>query len=106
MRQSDGTYIVNTAEIGAQIRGFKGATPVRIYIKKNRIQQVEALPNQETPQYMDRAKAVLKHYKGAKLQKAKTQQVDAVTGATYTSSALKENVRIGVEYFLKHQRRP
>lgn len=32
-RQSDGTYVVNTTTLANNVRGFKGATPVEVYIK-------------------------------------------------------------------------
>ncbi|MBR4722077.1 MAG: FMN-binding protein, partial [Muribaculaceae bacterium] len=50
-KQKDGTVVVNTTTIASDVRGFKGATPVKIYIKKGKVMKVEALPNKETPRY-------------------------------------------------------
>jgi electron transport complex protein RnfG len=38
-----------------------------------------------------------------KLNKNKGVEVDGVTGATFTSDAVKENVRRGLEYYWKHK---
>ena len=37
------TTIVNTTSLSKGVRGFKGATPVKIYIKKNKVVKIEAL---------------------------------------------------------------
>ena len=56
--QSGDTTVVNTTLIGKNIRGFKGQTPVKIFIKDNKVMKVEALDNKETPKFFNRAKAV------------------------------------------------
>lgn len=97
-RSSD-TTVVNTTEISKTVRGFKGATPVEIYIKKNKIVKVEALPNRETPQYFVKAKALLKQFEGKTVKKAAQMEVDGVSGATYSSRALIKNVQQGLNYY-------
>lgn len=97
-RSSD-TTVVNTTEISKTVRGFKGATPVEIYIKKNKIVKVEALPNRETPQYFAKAKALLKQFEGKTVKKAAQMEVDGVSGATYSSRALIKNVQQGLNYY-------
>ena len=37
------------------------------------------------------------------VKEAKTLQVDAVTGATYSSNAVIENVRLALDYYLSHK---
>jgi len=91
--------VVNTTEIGKDIEGFNGATPVRIYIRKNKIVKIEALPNQETPQYFGLAKTLLKKFAGKNVSKARQMKVDGITGATYSSDALLENVSRGLKYY-------
>ena len=56
-KQKDGTVVVNTTTIASDVRGFKGATPVKIYIKKGKVVKVEALPNKETPRYFKQVTA-------------------------------------------------
>lgn len=97
-RSSD-TTVVNTTEISKTVRGFKGATPVEIYIKKNKIVKVEALPNRETPQYFAKAKVLLKQFEGKTVKKAAQMEVDGVSGATYSSRALIKNVQQGLNYY-------
>ena len=36
-KQADGTYVVNTTTLTPTVKGFKGATPVEVYIKNNRL---------------------------------------------------------------------
>ncbi len=97
-RSSD-TTVVNTTEISKTVRGFKGATPVEIYIKKNKIVKVEALPNRETPQYFAKAKTLLKQFEGKTVKKAAQMEVDGVSGATYSSRDLIKNVQQGLNYY-------
>ena len=97
-RSSD-TTVVNTTESSKTVRGFKGATPVEIYIKKNKIVKVEALPNRETPQYFAKAKVLLKQFEGKTVKKAAQMEVDGVSGATYSSRALIKNVQQGLNYY-------
>ena len=98
-----GTDIVNTTSLTKSVRGYKSATPVKIYIKKNRVVKVEALGNQETPKYFDKAKAVLDKYEGKTVTKAQKMEVDAVSGATLSSKALVKNVQEGLTYYKEHQ---
>ena len=97
------TVIVNTETIGKSIQGYAGATPVKIYIEKNKITKVEALKNLEGPKYMAKAKKLLTAFEGKTVAKAKKQKVDAVTGATFTSEALIKNVQKGIEYYEKNK---
>ena len=86
MTRKGNTTIVNTTQLGAQVRGFKGATPVLIHIEKNKVVKVEALPNRETPKFFARAKAVLQHFEGLTVAKAQKAEVDGVSGATFKFS--------------------
>ena len=36
-KQADGTYVVNTTILCSNVKGFKGATPVDVYIKNNKV---------------------------------------------------------------------
>lgn len=100
--KESGATVVNTTTLAKEVRGFRGATPVKIYIKKGKVVKVEALKNQETPQYFSRAKAVLAQYEGT-ASKAAKMKVDGVTGATYSSKALVKNVQVGLKYYEAHR---
>ncbi len=97
------TTVVNTTTLTKGVRGYKGTTPVKIYISKNRIVKVEALKNQETPKYLVMAKAVLNEFTGKTVSKAEKMNVDAVTGATFTSNALVKNVQTGLKYYKENK---
>ena len=103
--KEDGMTVVNTTTLATDVEGYAGTTPVKIYIKKNKIERVEALPNMETPKYFAQVKrALLDKWKGLSVKDAAKQEVDVVTGATYSSEALIENVRRGINYYNKQKR--
>ena len=105
MTKKDGVYIVNTTKLGADVQGYNGPTPLNIYIKDDKIQKVEALPNDETPSFFQRVQnELLSKWNGMDVKKAATAEIDAVTGATYSSNVVKENVKIGVKYYQKHKK--
>lgn len=93
------TTVVNTTELTKNTRGFHGPTPVKIYIKNNKITKVVALKNQESPEYFRKARMLLNRYKGKSVNRAQTMKVDAVSGATYSSKALVKNVQAGLKYY-------
>ncbi|MCH4146902.1 MAG: FMN-binding protein [Prevotella sp.] len=103
MEKSKDTTVVNTQLLGKSVRGFKGATPVKIYIRKNKVVKVEALPNRETPKFFNKAKALLAEYEGKSVNKAAKMDVDGVSGATFSSKALKKNVQLGLAYYKEHK---
>ncbi|MBQ8990000.1 MAG: FMN-binding protein [Prevotella sp.] len=102
--KEDGMYVVNTTTIAKDVEGYNGAVPIKIYIKKNKIQKIEVLKNQEGPKYLNMVKkTLLNAWDGLTLKEAKAKQVDAVTGATFTSKALIENVNRGIDYYQKNK---
>ena len=103
-KEADGTYVVNSTTLAQDVEGYAGTTPVEVYIKKNKIVKVEALKSQETPKYNAKVKKqMLPKYEGMNVKSGKVQDVDAVTGATFTSKAMQENIRRAVEYYKKHK---
>ena len=96
--------IVNTTTIAADVTGYMGTTPLKIYIVNNKIDHIEALPNQETPKYFLKVKKqMLDKWDGMTVNKAIKADVDGVTGATYSSDCLKQTVKRGLEYYKKHK---
>ena len=103
-KEKDGTYVVNTTTLAKDVQGYLGSTPVEVYIKKNKIVKVEMLKSAETPKYNARVKKqMLPLYENVKIAKKKAPEVDGVTGATFTSDAVKENVRRALEYYWSHK---
>lgn len=101
--KENGMYVVNTTTLAADVDGYIGATPLKIYIKNNKIEKIEALPNKETPKYFAKIKKqLLDKWNGKTVKEALKAQVDGVTGATLSSDAVKENIKRGLEYYQKH----
>jgi electron transport complex protein RnfG len=103
--KENGVTVVNTTTIAKDVEGYNGPVPLKIYIKKNKIEKVELLKNQETPKYLVKVKnAILNAWDGLSVKDAKAKKVDGVTGATFTSDAIKENVQKGLEYYQKNSK--
>ena len=98
MTKENGMTVINTTTLGKDVQGFLGATPLKIYIQKNKVVKIEAMKNQETPKYFLKVKKnLLDKWNGVKVKDAKKMKVDAVTGATYSSKAVIENVQLGLD---------
>ncbi|MBO7045846.1 MAG: FMN-binding protein [Prevotella sp.] len=103
--KENGSTIVNTTTIAQDVEGYNGPVPLKIYIKKNKIEKVELLKNQETPKYLVKVKnALLNAWDGLTIKEAKAKKVDGVTGATFTSDAIKENIQKGLDYYQKNNK--
>lgn len=106
-KTSDGTYVINTATL-CQKKGFKGLTPVEVYIKKGVVVKVVTLKNQESPGFFVKVtQNLLPLYKDVKLKNAKELSMgclpDGCTGATYSGAAVQENIRCALEYYESHK---
>lgn len=98
------TVVVNTTSLTKNVKGYLGTTPLKIYITNNKIDKIEALPNQETPKYFAKVKKqLLDKWNGMTVSKAMKAKVDGVTGATLSSDAVKKNVVKGLEYYKKNK---
>lgn len=104
-KEKDGTYIVNTTTIANDVDGYAGPTPVEVYIKKNKIVKVVPLKTMDGPKYVAKVKnGMLTKYEGMKIEKkAPLPKVDGVTGATFTSDAMRQNIDRAIEYYQKHK---
>jgi len=103
-KEKDGTYIVNTTTLAQDVEGYNGPTPLEIHIKKNKIVKVVMLKSMETPKYNAKVKKqMIPLYENVKLKKGKKVEVDGVTGATFTSEAVRENVQRGLDYYWKNK---
>ena len=104
MTKQDGMYVINTTTLGKKVTGYVGATPLRVYIKKNKVVKIEALKNQETPKFFAKVKReMLNKWNDMKVNDALNAKVDGVTGATFSSEAVKDNVRLALEYYKKNK---
>ena len=104
MVKENGTFIIDTTELGKQVDGYVGPTPLKVYIRKNKIEKIEFLSNQETPKYWNACKKHMQNkWDGMKVSEAKTAEVDGRTGATFSSDAVKKNVKLALEYYEKNK---
>ena len=104
MTKENGTFVINTTELGKDVEGYQGPTPLKVYIKNNKVEKIEFLKSTETPKYYDRVKKFLQSkWDGLKVKEAREKEVDAVTGATYSSEAVIQNVRLALDYYQSHK---
>ena len=91
------TKIIFTGEIGTKIYGYHGTTPLNIYITNGKIEKIEALKNQESPAYFNKAKNhIFPQYTGKTVAQALKVEADAATGATYSSEAIIKNIKLAL----------
>ena len=105
LTKEDGMIVINTTELGKDIEGYNGPTPLKVYINKNKkVERIEFLKSMETPKYYVKVKKALQDkWNGLKIKEAKTLQVDAVTGATFSSEAVIQNVQLALDYYQNHE---
>ena len=104
MTKENGSFVINTTELGKDVEGYQGPTPLKVYIKNNKVEKIEFLKSSETPKYYDRVKKFLQSkWDGLKVKEAREKEVDAVTGATYSSEAVIQNVRLALDYYQSHK---
>ena len=102
--KEDGMYVVNTTTIGKDIEGYNGPTPLKVYIKNNKVERIEFLKSMESPKYYAQVKkALLEKWNGKTAKDARTLQVDAVTGATFSSESVIQNVQTALDYYQKNK---
>ena len=95
----DGSIIINTQPLAKDVSGYGGPVPLRIHISKDGVVgQVETLPNAESPDFFNRAKTLLSRWQGKPVAEAEKEEVDGVSGATFSSKAIIENMRRGLAY--------
>lgn len=101
VKHPDGSVTINTSTLEAE-EGYMGPTPLLIHMDaQERVTRIEALPNSETPAFwgavMERLSTL---WNGLPVQKVLSRQVDAVSGATYSSQGFFSNLEKGINYYL------
>lgn len=101
--QPDGTFVVNTRVLAKDVQGYGGPVPLKIHIDKDgRLTAIEAEPNAESPSFFDRAKELFSRWQDKTIDEAMAEDVDAVSGATFSSKAIIRNVQRGLVYAKQH----
>jgi electron transport complex protein RnfG len=97
-KNSDGSFTIVTTELCKDIRGYNGRVPAEVTIKDGVIQDVKILENKETPSYLEKVeREVLPKFRGINL--SEIPSIEAVSGATFTSRALRKNLEAAAEYY-------
>lgn len=76
----DGTYTGTS-------KGFGGNINVNVTIKNNKIQNIEVVSHSETPEYYEKGRTII-----SSILKENSVDIDAVSGATFTSNGIKNAV--------------
>lgn len=99
----DGTIVVDTRLLAKDVQGYGGPVPLRIYVSKSGVvDSIVAEPNAETPDFFSHASSLFGQWQGKTVDEAMAEQVDAVTGATFSSRAIIANVQRGLAYAKRH----
>lgn len=88
------------------VMGYAGATPLRIVLDENsNIKEVKLLENEETPRFVQRVAegGLFDAWNGMTVDEALKAQVDAVSGATYTSNGVKGSLKARLEAYQKQK---
>ena len=99
----DGAIVVNTRLLAKDVQGYGGQVPLRIHIDKGGVvDSIEAEPNAESPDFFNHASYLSGKWQGKTVDEAMAEEVDAVTGATFSSRAIIANVQRGLAYAKRH----
>lgn len=94
---------VNTTSIASDIKGYGGPVPLEITISDDQITSVTPLKNAETAPFFTRVeKEIIPQWEGVAVNDVAGKEVDAVTGATFSSRAVNATVKDGVAYYLSN----
>ncbi|MBR1712643.1 MAG: FMN-binding protein [Alloprevotella sp.] len=98
------TITLNTAQYAKDVQGFGGPVPLQIHLNaQGRIDSVTALPNNEDTQFFNKAKTLLNAWDGMTVGEALQKNVDAVSGATYSSRAIINGVQQTLKAYQEEQ---
>ena len=87
--------VVNSAPYAREVTGFAGPTPVYVWVSaEGKVRAVAAADNAETPDFFNSAfEELANKWNGQTPEAAARLQVDAVSGATFSSKAVITNVQ-------------
>ncbi len=99
-RLSGDTVFVNSVRLGRDIKGYRDVTPVEVAVVRGKVESVRLLNNHESRGYIRKVSAagLFDAWNGLSVAEAAELKVDAVSGATFSSTAILENVRLALNY--------
>ncbi len=86
----------------SDIQGYNGNVPLAVVLSPDdKVEQIHLLANNETPSFLNRVveQGFLDSWKGLSPAEAVARQVDAVSGATFSSTAIKKSVMVRLENY-------
>ncbi|MBQ6725957.1 MAG: FMN-binding protein [Bacteroidales bacterium] len=89
-------YYAYSKPASDSIQGFNGETPLLVvFDKEKKVQKVVLLDNNETPGFVNRVVegGLFDAWNGLTIDQALETEVDAVSGATFTSNGVKESLK-------------
>lgn len=106
MTKKKGIYTIDTTTLSREVKGYNGPTPLLITVENDKVVKVEALENGETPRFFEHMTkgGMLERWNGMDVDAALNAEVDAVAGATFSSNAVIENMRLGLTYYKEHKK--
>ena len=105
MSRSHGIYTVNTTNLTAEVKGFHGPTPLIVTIENNTITNIELTENDETPKFLARVTdgGLIEQCVGRSVDEILDETLAPVSGATYSSNAIIENIYSALQYYKEHK---
>ena len=93
-------FVLLSSPYSDNIMGFNGPTPLQIALDKDGlIIEVKLLENRETPSFLNRVieAGFLDSWNGLNVYEALEKEVDAVSGATYSSKGIQKSLKARLE---------
>lgn len=90
-------YVFNSQLYGVDNLGYYEDVPVLVITDKNQqVQRVSIINSLETPSYVEDIynSGFLQQWNGQRIEKLNQMEVDGVSGATFTSEAVMENMKL------------
>lgn len=95
---AEGRYVVHSSVLADDVVGYAGEVPLDIYVSDGTIDSVVPLENRETPRFFRKASAILDRYAGMAPEEVVSADIDAVTGATFSSEAIINGMKKSMAY--------
>ena len=97
--------VIYTGKLAKHVKGYNGPTPLKITVEEGKIAKIEAEASKESPRHYRMAqKKVFPQYIGKSVEEAINLKPDGATGATYSSKAIVENIKLGLNNYKKSRK--